>query len=169
MALREKHKLFISLYTAQGKPTFLNATKSAKESNYGLKNCASAGSQLLKRPDIKREVERILEERRTELAVKAGITKDELVAITAQSLEEVPASHPNRPRYIDLLAVMKGYKGDGTTNNLLIFNEGENRHLNEKESTLKSRLSNLVRKSKTAVKRADTEIVDIPSTNERDA
>ena len=123
--LRRKHIAFIDAYTTPKQPGYLNSSESARLSGYAVKNPKNAGAignQLMKRPEIATRINEIIEGQRQVRLAGAEISREELTSLTKECLDEVPATHANKPRYIELIAKLRGFMADLVQNNLMVYN-----------------------------------------------
>lgn len=121
---RHKHQAFIDSYTTPKTPGYLNAAESARISGFSNRtptNASKIGNLLLKKPEIRTRIDSILEEQKQRRLAVSEITRDELTVMVHSSLEEVPATHANKPRYFEILAKLRGFLSDAIQNNILFY------------------------------------------------
>ncbi len=76
--LKPKHRKLIANYTDPTKETFGNGTKSAIAAGYSKTSARSTASEILTKPNVRREIERVLDE--------AGATREKVAQVLHKAL-----------------------------------------------------------------------------------
>jgi phage terminase small subunit len=77
--LKPKHRKLIANYTDPTRETFGNGTKSAIAAGYSKTSARSTASEILTKPNVRREIERVLDE--------AGATREKVAQVLHKALE----------------------------------------------------------------------------------
>ncbi len=77
--LKPRQRKFIANYTDPTKETFSNGTKSAIAAGYSKTSARSTASEILTKPNVRREIERVLDE--------AGATREKVAQVLHNGLE----------------------------------------------------------------------------------
>lgn len=95
-----------------------NATESAKRAGYSVKTAYSQGQRLLKTVDVKREVERLLTEKRK----KYELSRDEYARETLRK-HEIASNEAGRCRYWETYGRVKGYVDSQQVTQITVFKD----------------------------------------------
>jgi hypothetical protein len=104
-AINAKEAQFIAFYTSPKSDGFDNATVSARLAGYSPKSCASMGWQLVKKPKIKAEIERI---KTNSLGI---LDKESFTKHAMSDYQSLEVTEPNRPRFLELAGKANGLIG----------------------------------------------------------
>ncbi len=77
--LKPRQWKFVAHYTDPTKETFGNGTKSAIAAGYSKTSARSTASEILTKPNVRREIERVLDE--------AGATREKVAQVLHKALE----------------------------------------------------------------------------------
>lgn len=122
-AINAKEAQFIANFTSPKSEGFDNATVSAKLAGYSPKTAAAQGWQLLKKPKIKTEIDRI------KTNCLGILDKESFTKHAMSDYQSLDVNEPNKPRFLELAGKANGIIGaseqgkSGTTiNNLTQIN-----------------------------------------------
>lgn len=87
----KRQQIFIDHYIVT-----LNATEAAKAAGYSANSARWQGSKLLTNPYIRQRIEVALLERQKD------ISREKFVNLALRDYESLPATHSNRPRFLEL-------------------------------------------------------------------
>lgn len=116
--LKPRQLLFIKSYTTIGSPTYKNAAASIRFAGYKAKNPSDTANNMLKNPRISDAIAELDRQ-------NWDWTLDQWLNAVVNSEKDVPASHSNKPRYLELIAKAKGFISENRTNNNLFIMSAE--------------------------------------------
>lgn len=128
--INSREALFVAHYTSPESDTFDNATLSAKRAGYSIKSAACIAAQLLKKPKLQLEINRIRSQHIEPL------TRETFVKNALKDYESTPLIESNRPRFLELAGKGAGILGNneaksGQTLNLTQINITGSENKNE--------------------------------------
>lgn len=112
--LTPRQQAFIKAYTTLGSETYRNGAASVRFAGYNAKNPSNTASKILSNQAVSKFVDELDR-------MQWDWTLDKWLQEVTKSGSEVPATHANRPRYLELIAKSKGFINENKTNNSLFI------------------------------------------------
>jgi hypothetical protein len=104
---------FCVAYSNFGSETYHNATLSAIKAGYSVKTAGVKGSRLVSHSKTRAGIDYLEKGNDVELAKVFDIERPVFLKEMVDSMRELDAKAPNRPRYAEIIAKVKGFYSDG--------------------------------------------------------